>query len=203
MSGYLGAQGSAGRRPKLGVGTLTRRGHDGIALYGPTDAAAVLGLPAKQIHRMLDAGSPVAISRLVPPASNVCKHSRRARISCRSSSPTGHRWVTETELSRCEAALQAGTSPRRDRRPRPARRAAQHRRSRPAGRCDPPVPAQARQAPRGPTGRPSTRRSPKDADRATLTWSPIVGRQGRWLVAARRARRVPRTAAAAGGTGRL
>jgi hypothetical protein len=64
----LGAQGSAGRRPKLGVGAETRRCPTGLALYDATDAAAVLGLPAKQIHAMLDVGATVALSEVpLPP----------------------------------------------------------------------------------------------------------------------------------------
>jgi conjugative relaxase-like TrwC/TraI family protein len=106
----VSAQGSAGRRPKLGVGTETRRSPAGLALYDPTDAAAVLGLPAKQIHTMLDVGTTVALSRLFPAADGLPAQpegSYLAPIIDRA----GNRWVTETELTRCEAALQAGTAP--------------------------------------------------------------------------------------------
>jgi conjugative relaxase-like TrwC/TraI family protein len=106
----LGAQGSAGRRPTLGVGTLTRRGPDGIALYNPTDAGAVLGLPVKQVHRMLDAGTTLAISRIVPRLATTAAQPEGSYL-VPIIDPTGDQWVTETELSRCEAALQAGTSP--------------------------------------------------------------------------------------------
>jgi TrwC relaxase len=106
----LGAQGSAGRRPRLGVAAVTRRSSTGIALYDPTDAAAVFGLPAKQIHAMLDVGTTVALSRLFPAADGL---PAQPGGSCLVPiiDPAGGRWVTETELSRCEAALQAGTAP--------------------------------------------------------------------------------------------
>jgi TrwC relaxase len=106
----LGAQGSAARRPKLGVGTLTRRGPDGIALYGPRDAAAVLGLPAQQIDKMLDAGTTLAISRLLPQSATATAQPEGSYL-VPIIDPAGDRWVTGSELSRCEAALQAGTSP--------------------------------------------------------------------------------------------
>jgi TrwC relaxase len=104
------AQGSAGRRPKLGVGAETRRSPAGLALYDPTDAAAVLGLPAKQIHAMLDAGTTVALSRLFAAADGLPAQPEGSYL-VPIVDPTGDRWVSEAELSRCEAALQAGTAP--------------------------------------------------------------------------------------------
>jgi TrwC relaxase len=80
----VGAQGSAGRRPKLGVGAETRRSPAGSALYDLSDAAAVLGLPAKQIDTLLDVGTTVALSRLLPAPDRVPAQPR-APISCRSS----------------------------------------------------------------------------------------------------------------------
>ncbi len=105
----LGAQGSAGRRPKLGVGAETRRSPTGFALYNATDAAAVLGLPAKQIHAMLDVGTTVALSRLFPASGGVPAQPEGSYL-VPIVDPAGDRWVTETELSRGEAALQAGTA---------------------------------------------------------------------------------------------
>jgi len=106
----VSAQGSAGRRPRFGVGTETRRSSTGIALYDPTDAAAVFGLPAKQIHAMLDVGTTVALSRLFPAADGLPAQPGGSYL-VPIIDPAGGRWVTETELSRCEAALQAGTAP--------------------------------------------------------------------------------------------
>ena len=80
---------------------------------------------------MLDVGTTVAISRLLPPAGRLPAQPEGSYL-VPIIDPAGDRWVTETELSRCEAALQAGTVPRRGRRPRPARRAA-HRSPRPPG----------------------------------------------------------------------
>ncbi len=106
----VGAQGSAGRRPKLGVGAETRRSPAGLALYDATDAAAVLGLPARQILAMLDVGTTVALSRLFP-APGGLPAQPEASYLVPIIGPAENRWVTETELSRCEAALQAGTAP--------------------------------------------------------------------------------------------
>jgi conjugative relaxase-like TrwC/TraI family protein len=106
----VSAQGSAGRRPKLGVGAETRRSPVGLALYDPTDAAAVLGLPTKQIHTMLDVGTTLALSRLFPAANGLPTQPEGSYLAP-IIDPGGNRWVTETQLSRCEAALQAGTAP--------------------------------------------------------------------------------------------
>ena len=94
------AQGSAGRRPDLGVGNETRHDDNGLALYDARDAAAVLGLPIEHAQRMFDVGTVVALSRVVPMPAEV--HSQPAgsylvpRID-----PDGNRWVTDAELSRC------------------------------------------------------------------------------------------------------
>jgi TrwC relaxase len=106
----VSARGSAGRRPRLGVGAETRRSTVGLALYDPTDAAAVFGLPAKQIHTMLDVGTTDALSRLFPAADGLAAQPEGSYLAP-IIDPAGDRWVTETELSRCEAALQAGTAP--------------------------------------------------------------------------------------------
>jgi TrwC relaxase len=106
----VSAQGSAGRRPRLGVGAETRRSPAGVALYDPTDAAAVLGLSAKQIHTMLDVGTTVALSRLFPAADGLPAQPEGSYL-VPIIDPAGDRWVSETELSRGEAALQAGTAP--------------------------------------------------------------------------------------------
>jgi hypothetical protein len=106
----LDAQGSAGRRPRLGVGTETRRGPDGLALYDTRDAAAVLGLPVKQVHTMLDVGTAVALARLFSlPAEPAAQPEGSYLVPIVDT--TGNKWVPERELSRCEAGLQTGTAP--------------------------------------------------------------------------------------------
>jgi conjugative relaxase-like TrwC/TraI family protein len=51
------AQGSAGRRPRLGVGNHTRVAPDGTPLYSEADAAAVLGLTHTELAHLLDVGA--------------------------------------------------------------------------------------------------------------------------------------------------
>ena len=55
------AQGSAGRRPTLGSGAHTKVGDDGEQLYDVSDAAAALGLSHREVERMLDVGTAVAL----------------------------------------------------------------------------------------------------------------------------------------------
>ena len=55
------AQGSAGRRPTLGSGAHTKVGADGEQLYDVADAAAALGLSHREVERMLDVGTAVAL----------------------------------------------------------------------------------------------------------------------------------------------
>jgi conjugative relaxase-like TrwC/TraI family protein len=105
----LGAQGSAGRRPKLGVGTETRRGADGLVLYDARDAAAVLGLPVKQVHTMLDVGIAVALARLFSQPAEPAQPEGSYLVP--TIDTTGNKWVPESELSRCEAGLLTGTAP--------------------------------------------------------------------------------------------
>src|SRR5690606_15825379 len=58
------AQGSAGRRPKLGVGTHTAVDPGGELLFGEADAAAALGLTHREVSRMLDVGTGMALGQL-------------------------------------------------------------------------------------------------------------------------------------------
>ncbi len=55
------ARGSAGRRPTLGSGAHTKVGADGEQLYDVADAAAVLGLSHREVERMLNVGTAVAL----------------------------------------------------------------------------------------------------------------------------------------------
>lgn len=103
----ISAQGSAGRRPKLGVGAETRHDTCGGAMYDARDAAAVLGLTQAQVGRMLEVGTLLAIARMF-------------RLPVRNQPPgsylvpaidaNGERWVSDTELSRCQDALTTGTT---------------------------------------------------------------------------------------------
>jgi hypothetical protein len=101
------ARGSAGRCSTVGVGTGTRWGDDGEALYDEHDAAAALGVEADELERMLAAGQEVAAvggrrSRARPPAGSYLV----AHID-----EDGTRWVPESELVRVETARAEGPSP--------------------------------------------------------------------------------------------
>jgi conjugative relaxase-like TrwC/TraI family protein len=100
------AQGSAGRRKDLGAGKHTRLDPTGIALYGEADAATVLGVTKAEAARMLDVGTMAALSRVVPVLGSVTGSYLVPVIE-----PDGSRWVTEGELSRCEASREAGVDP--------------------------------------------------------------------------------------------
>jgi conjugative relaxase-like TrwC/TraI family protein len=127
------AQGSAGRRPRLGSGAYTRVGPAGEALYGEADAAAALGVTMGEVSRMLDVGGAVAVGQLAGGATNApatARFGEQGPEDGRADGPEagrgryfgqiegsflvpvfdagGERWVTETELVRCEAARAAG-----------------------------------------------------------------------------------------------
>jgi conjugative relaxase-like TrwC/TraI family protein len=115
------AQGSAGRRPRLGAGNPTKVGADDERLYGEADAAAALGVTKAEVSRMLDVGTGIALSRLAPGPGRVpgsipggAPGSAFAQVMGSYLVPLvdddGSRWVTETELVRCEAA-RAGVGP--------------------------------------------------------------------------------------------
>jgi conjugative relaxase-like TrwC/TraI family protein len=93
------AQGSAGRRPDLGVGNETRHDDHGHALYDARDAAAVLGLSIEHAQRMFDIGTLVALSRVVPLPAEVHNQPGGSYLVPRID-PDGNRWVTDAELSR-------------------------------------------------------------------------------------------------------
>ena len=120
------AQGSAGRRPKLGAGNHTRTTPDGQIQFGEADAAAVLGVTKAEASRMLDVGTGLALSRLVPdpgPVPGRVPGSIPGRVP--GAVPVqpegsflvpvvdrdGSRWVSAAELSRCVAAREDGTVP--------------------------------------------------------------------------------------------
>lgn len=110
------ARGSAGRRADLGAGAVTRFGPDGEPWYGEHDAAAVLGISLRDVGRMLDVGGALAVSRL---ATLLAPGSVPVPVSLQPEGsylvavidPDGQRWVTDTELTRCETARAAGITP--------------------------------------------------------------------------------------------
>jgi conjugative relaxase-like TrwC/TraI family protein len=135
------AQGSAGRRPTLGIGAHTRIAPDGEALFGLADAAAALGLTHAEVERMLDVGAvisdpePTSSTRSDagvgpperPPADPAGDAGPPARPPVGSSTALlgqpegsflvplveadGSRWVRASELERCIQAREAGADP--------------------------------------------------------------------------------------------
>jgi conjugative relaxase-like TrwC/TraI family protein len=116
------AQGSAGRRPQLGAGNPTRFRPDGEPLYGEADAAAALGVTKAEVARMLDVGTGIALSALIPapgrvPGSLPGSTPGSASVEVVGSylvpivDEDGNRWLTASELARCEATRAAGVDP--------------------------------------------------------------------------------------------
>jgi conjugative relaxase-like TrwC/TraI family protein len=100
------AQGSAGRRKDLGAGNHTRLDAAGVALYGEADAAVVLGVTKAEAARMLDVGTRAALSTVMPSLGPVTGSYLVPIIEA-----DGSRWVTDAELSRCEASREDGVDP--------------------------------------------------------------------------------------------
>jgi len=129
------AQGSAGRRPTLGAGSHTRLGTDGERLYGVADVAASLGVTHREVERMLDIGTAVALGRLaasVRPAAAAPEPTASPVqppvgppddvLASEFGQPTGSyltpvvtedgaRWVRADDLERCTTAREAGLDP--------------------------------------------------------------------------------------------
>jgi conjugative relaxase-like TrwC/TraI family protein len=125
------AQGSAGRRPTLGSGTHTRIGADGERLYGVADAAAALGVSQREVERMLDVGTALAVENQAATTRGAEPVGPPARPPVRPpaggstnlfTQPTGSylvplveeggtRWVRASELERCARARDAGVDP--------------------------------------------------------------------------------------------
>lgn len=129
------AQGSAGRRPTLGAGNHSRVGPTGEHLFDVADTAAALGASHGEVERLLDAGMSIAITRLAGPGSATTATSpagypashpvgvpKPPLTSTDTQEPgasflvpfvdgDGSRWVTESELSRCQTAREAGVTP--------------------------------------------------------------------------------------------
>ncbi len=90
------AQGSAGRRPTLGVGAETWRTPDGEPLYDPRDAAALLGLRERDVLTLLDAGQRITTTDAdLPPGDTYLVPQVGAG---------GTRRLSESELARFEQA---------------------------------------------------------------------------------------------------
>jgi conjugative relaxase-like TrwC/TraI family protein len=107
------AQGSAGRKPTLGAGTETRRGRDGVALYGVADVAAALGVSHTDAEAMIAAGERAAIRSVLSSltgASSGEAEPEAAYVVPRVDRD-GTRWVIEPELDRAEAARARGVPP--------------------------------------------------------------------------------------------
>jgi conjugative relaxase-like TrwC/TraI family protein len=104
----LTAQGSAGRRPRLGVGTVAWLGPDGEPLYGVADIASLLKIEKKEAAALLASGVKLAVSRFLglgaaaePPEESYLVPFVDAE---------GVPWVSDAELSRLEDALVVGAS---------------------------------------------------------------------------------------------
>jgi hypothetical protein len=115
------AQGSAGRRLKLGAGNHTRTAPDGRLLFGEDDVAAALGVTKVEVARMLDVGMQAAIGTVAAatlstgtvPVSVPVSENRLVIGSYLVPiiEADGSRWVTGTELSRCTEEREVGTDP--------------------------------------------------------------------------------------------
>ena len=113
------AQGSAGRRPTLGAGAHSRTGAHGERLYDVADAAAVLGVTHREVERLLDAGTRLALAALAPAAGHDSTGYPVGEVASEPGASylvpiveqDGSRWMTEDELSRCQQARDEGVSP--------------------------------------------------------------------------------------------
>ena len=117
------AQGSAGRRPTLGAGAHSRTGAHGERLYDVADAAAVLGVPHREVEQMLDAGTRLALAALPSTAGQGSTgYPADYPVGAAGAEPgaaylvpvvdsDGSRWVSEDELARCQQARDEGVSP--------------------------------------------------------------------------------------------
>lgn len=135
----ISAQGSAGRRPTLGAGSHTRTGDDGEQLYDVADVAARLGLTHREVERMLDVGTALAVGHLAgtvaPSAGDLVRP--RPTVGAPARPPVGptddglisrfgqpggsylipviesdgSRWVRASELERCANAREMGLDP--------------------------------------------------------------------------------------------
>jgi len=106
------AQGSAGRRPTLGVGTETCRAADSTPLYAAADAAAALSMTGSELDALVVAGQRIAIAGLASQ-----HRGASAPVEPAGSyvvpviDENGEIWIAEHELLRCEMARSRGPLP--------------------------------------------------------------------------------------------
>lgn len=108
------ASGSSGRRPTLGVGQHTACAVDGQLLYNVEDVAAALKVDRRDAETLIGAGERLAFHAL---AAGVAGHTPGPHPPGGSYlipwiDPEGRRWITGTELDRCDDARSLGTDPR-------------------------------------------------------------------------------------------
>jgi conjugative relaxase-like TrwC/TraI family protein len=106
------AQGSAGRRPSLGVGTHTRINKSGVALYSLADSAAALGLSQAEVRAMIIAGQCQALTVICKltggPQAHRCEPPGALLFPIIDEEDGA--WVPESELRRCLDARARGTT---------------------------------------------------------------------------------------------
>jgi conjugative relaxase-like TrwC/TraI family protein len=109
----LTASGSAGRRPTLGVGNRTAIGDDGNAIYSTGDAAAALGVDARDLAALVEAGERRAMHGLIAAIQGqpIPEEPEGSYLIPRIAAD-GTRWLPEAELDRCDDARSLGTEPR-------------------------------------------------------------------------------------------
>ncbi|HET7489618.1 MAG TPA: MobF family relaxase [Acidimicrobiales bacterium] len=106
----LTATGSAGRRPTLGAGQATRTGPDGQPLYDTADIAAALHITRREAEALLDAGE--RRSPAGPAGEGTTRGTEpEGSYLIPLVDDDGERWVTGSELDRCEDARALGTEP--------------------------------------------------------------------------------------------
>jgi hypothetical protein len=120
----ISARGSAGRRASLGAGAFSRVSADGTLLFDVADAAAALGVSHRELERMVDVGTAVALAVLAqtpkekagglrPPGRHPGGPALRPDASYLVPviEADGSRWVSASEMARCETARANGVSP--------------------------------------------------------------------------------------------
>jgi conjugative relaxase-like TrwC/TraI family protein len=108
----VSASGSAGRRPALGVGQHTTVGTSGELIYSETDAAAALGVEARDLDALLRSGQRLAIAALAgATASGTVPVDPPGSYLVPLVASDESRWVTGSELDRCQQARAVGTDP--------------------------------------------------------------------------------------------
>ena len=117
------AQGSAGRRPNLGVGQVTKLVDAGTRVYDEPDAAAALGVSRAEVARMLDIGTALALGHLsaFTQAGERANQPAGTRVHAMSQvggsylvpivDAHGDRWIAERELDRCASAREHDVDP--------------------------------------------------------------------------------------------